>query len=192
MPALPSRSHISKKKSEKISHEWDFWTTRGFGNGIKMMLLLVAGRNLHRLRLVVSIVKPIRFHTTQVVQNFFHQQYFCLSHISRFRDCNNYISYTPQNKHGTLKMEPWKRRFLLETIICRFHVKFRGCNCIWVGKKVWFLQKCTLFFWGGNFSLSSFMKFSPFQNFSLKTPLSFTTSGRKCLTSWWFQPIWTY
>ena len=25
-----------------------------------------------------------------------------------------------------LKMNPWKRRFLLETIIFRFHVSFRG------------------------------------------------------------------
>ena len=39
--------------------------------------------------------------------------------------------YTPQNKHGTswnLKMDPWKRRFLLETIISRFHVNFWGCT----------------------------------------------------------------
>ena len=27
-----------------------------------------------------------------------------------------------------LKMTPWKRRFLLETMIFRFHVKFRGCR----------------------------------------------------------------
>ena len=25
-------------------------------------------------------------------------------------------------------MNPWKRRFLLETIIFRFHVSFRGCS----------------------------------------------------------------
>ena len=25
-------------------------------------------------------------------------------------------------------MDPWKRRFLLETIISRFHVIFLGCN----------------------------------------------------------------
>ncbi len=27
-------------------------------------------------------------------------------------------------------MDPWKRRFLLETIISRFHVNFWGC--IWI------------------------------------------------------------
>ena len=27
-----------------------------------------------------------------------------------------------------LKMDPWKRRFLLETIISRFHVNFWGCS----------------------------------------------------------------
>ena len=30
-------------------------------------------------------------------------------------------------------MSPWKRRFLLETIIFRIHVKFRGCNSITPG-----------------------------------------------------------
>ena len=28
-----------------------------------------------------------------------------------------------------LKMDPWKRRFLLETTISRFHVNFWGCKC---------------------------------------------------------------
>ena len=27
-------------------------------------------------------------------------------------------------------MDPWKRRFLLETIISRFHVEFRGCTSV--------------------------------------------------------------
>ena len=34
----------------------------------------------------------------------------------------------PLKQTWNLKMEPWKRRFLLETIISRFHVCFRGCN----------------------------------------------------------------
>ena len=39
---------------------------------------------------------------------------------------------TPENLHPpkqtwNLKMDPWKRRFLLETIISRFHVNFWGC-----------------------------------------------------------------
>ena len=32
-------------------------------------------------------------------------------------------------------MDPWKRRFLLETIISRFHVNFWGCNIFQMG---WF------------------------------------------------------
>ena len=32
----------------------------------------------------------------------------------------------PRNLTWNLKRSPWKRRFLLETIIFRFHVKFRG------------------------------------------------------------------
>ena len=35
----------------------------------------------------------------------------------------------PLNLTWNLKISPWKRRFLLETIIFRFHVKFRGCMC---------------------------------------------------------------
>ena len=35
-------------------------------------------------------------------------------------------THTPEVKHGTWKLDPWKRGFLLETIIFRFHVKFRG------------------------------------------------------------------
>ena len=34
----------------------------------------------------------------------------------------------PWNLTWNLKRSPCKRRFLLETIIFRFHVKFRGCN----------------------------------------------------------------
>ena len=40
--------------------------------------------------------------------------------------------YTPQNKPTwSLKMgAPWKRRFLFETIISRFHVNFLGCKLL--------------------------------------------------------------
>ena len=38
----------------------------------------------------------------------------------------------PWNLTWNLKRSPWKRRFLLETIIFRFHVKFRGSiHCLW-------------------------------------------------------------
>ena len=33
----------------------------------------------------------------------------------------------PPKQTWNLKMDPWKRRFLLETIISRFHVNFWGC-----------------------------------------------------------------
>ncbi len=33
----------------------------------------------------------------------------------------------PPKQTWNLKMDPWKRRFLLETIISRFHVNFLGC-----------------------------------------------------------------
>ena len=33
----------------------------------------------------------------------------------------------PRNLTWNLKISPWKRKVLLETIIFRFHVKFRGC-----------------------------------------------------------------
>ena len=33
----------------------------------------------------------------------------------------------PPKQTWNLKMHPWKRRFLLETIISRFHVNFWGC-----------------------------------------------------------------
>ena len=40
----------------------------------------------------------------------------------------------PKTNMVHLKMDPWKRRFVLETIISRFHVNFWGCtrmtNCI--------------------------------------------------------------
>ncbi len=38
-----------------------------------------------------------------------------------------YIVHPPKQTWN-LKMDPWKRRFLLETIISRFHVNFRGCT----------------------------------------------------------------
>ena len=35
----------------------------------------------------------------------------------------------PPKQTWNLKMDPWKRRFLLETTIYRFHVNFWGCKC---------------------------------------------------------------
>ena len=51
-----------------------------------------------------------------------------------------YFYIHPPKQTWNLKMDPWKRRFLLETINSRFHVKFWGCNyffssiCFLVGK----------------------------------------------------------
>ena len=42
--------------------------------------------------------------------------------------CNG---YTPGKLTWNLKMSPWKRRFVLKTIIFRFHVSFRGVGLIW-------------------------------------------------------------
>ena len=33
-----------------------------------------------------------------------------------------------ENEHGTQYLDPWVGRFLLETIMCRFHVNFWGCS----------------------------------------------------------------
>ena len=38
-----------------------------------------------------------------------------------------HLYYTPWRLTWNLKISPWKRRFLLETIIMRFHVKLWGC-----------------------------------------------------------------
>ena len=37
----------------------------------------------------------------------------------------------PRSLTWNLKISPWKRRFLLETIIFRFHVKFQWCTSFW-------------------------------------------------------------
>ena len=42
---------------------------------------------------------------------------------------NSNANIHPWNLRWNLKRIPWKRRFLLETIIFRFHVKFRGSIC---------------------------------------------------------------
>ena len=34
----------------------------------------------------------------------------------------------PETNSSPLKIDPWKRRFLLETIICRGYVSFRECK----------------------------------------------------------------
>ena len=38
------------------------------------------------------------------------------------------IDVRPRNLTWNLKISPWKRKVHLETIILRFHVKFRGCS----------------------------------------------------------------
>ncbi len=49
-----------------------------------------------------------------------------------------YIMYTPPKQTWNLKMDPWKRRFLLETTISRFHVNFWGCIYIFNLNTFWF------------------------------------------------------
>ena len=82
-----------------------------------------------------------------------HQDKMAISQLSsfnRFRASNNWQElvvsggYPPWNLTWNLKRSPWKRRFLLETIIFRFHVKFRGSMCFlfvfaqWLVGRVWF------------------------------------------------------
>ena len=43
-----------------------------------------------------------------------------------------YIYIHPPKQTWNLKMDPWKRRFLLETIISSFHVEFQGCIYIYI------------------------------------------------------------
>ena len=62
----------------------------------------------------------------------------------------------PWNLTWNLKRSPWKRRFLLETIIFRFHVKFRGSKLnMMVGRLLsflkWSLFKGTCKFFGGGY-----------------------------------------
>jgi len=40
---------------------------------------------------------------------------------------DSYPKIHPPKQTWNLKIDPWKRRFLLETIISRFRVEFRGC-----------------------------------------------------------------
>ena len=62
----------------------------------------------------------------------FHKGFF-YSEKKVFLDWRKDISLTKRSLHPwsltwNLKINPWKRRFLLETIIFRFHVKLWGCK----------------------------------------------------------------
>ena len=46
----------------------------------------------------------------------------------------------PGSLTWNLKINPWKRRFLLETIILRFHVKLWGCTGYQASPQVWPLR----------------------------------------------------
>ena len=56
------------------------------------------------------------------------RRFFWPSNSQRFR-------LHPPKQTWNLKMDPWKRRFLLETIISRFHVNFWGCISLVLHKK---------------------------------------------------------
>ena len=47
----------------------------------------------------------------------------------------------PPKQTWNLKMDPWKRRFLLETIISRFHVNFWWCMIFLKDFTSWWLRK---------------------------------------------------
>ncbi len=57
----------------------------------------------------------------------------------------------PPKQTWNLKMDPWKRRFLLETIISRFHVNFWGCR--WVNFYTFLPTQIAWPFRGSRFSL---------------------------------------
>ncbi len=48
--------------------------------------------------------------------------------IMLWTNANEFAILHPWKQTWNLKMDPWKRRFLLETIISRFHVNFWGCT----------------------------------------------------------------
>ncbi len=55
----------------------------------------------------------------------------------------------PPKQTWNLKMDPWKRRFLLETIISRFHVNFWGCKILPLPKRNSEFVPKKLLLWGG-------------------------------------------
>ena len=49
--------------------------------------------------------------------------------MGTFKKNRRFIKYLPsQSLTWNLKMAPWNSRFLLETIIFRFHIKFGECT----------------------------------------------------------------
>ena len=71
--------------------------------------------------LVILVAQNAQFYQERLWQN--------LAKLSFVRLSTLVVHPTKQT--WNLKMDPWKRRFLLETIISRFHVNFGGCtsNC---------------------------------------------------------------
>ena len=56
-----------------------------------------------------------------------------------------HLNILPRSLTWNLKINPCKRRFLLETIIFRFHVKFRGCILdLFLLDKMPIVSHCTL------------------------------------------------
>ena len=50
----------------------------------------------------------------------------------------------PLKQTWNLKMDPWKRKFLLETIISRFHVEFQGCMFSQQNMLIWYFLSLRL------------------------------------------------
>ena len=87
----------------------------------------------------VNFHTVLRLHVLQTKQPTLTQEYcfeLCILMGSHFplQKCTDGVGLLcserihPQKLTWNLKMNPWKRRFLLKTIIFRFHVSFRGNN----------------------------------------------------------------
>ena len=86
-----------------------------FGNSFSLGFWTLEFRDLHGRCLFPTPMRPRHWKLKITLGEFvFVVSLFCQLH--------------PWSLTWNLKITPWKRRFLLETIIFRFHVKLWGCN----------------------------------------------------------------
>ena len=107
---------------------WNFWHVNGWAASSLSTLVILDFITLysHHLRVGVSVFFASPLTLVLILPNG-----RCSPGVLTVRVDGSLVwqlGYTPKNLACNLNMNPWKRRFLLETIIFRFHVKFRGCT----------------------------------------------------------------
>ena len=123
-----------RNQINSTASRWKSQYTYGLNICLRTKKIYICIPTNHRYTFLKFVHPGRGNHLSEVPQWFWRSKFQAVTVFggrawNKTTDNNSFFSYLkPRKLTWNLKMSPWKRRFLLKTIIFRFHVSFRGCK----------------------------------------------------------------